>query len=221
MEPTGDRPPACRIAKNLMKLKNLLPLGILAAVCAQAQQPLEPDPRLTPGDTFAVDSAQLCVQGYSRSVRYVPPELKRAVYAEYGIVHHLAGDYEIDHLIPLSLGGSNDIKNLWPESTRTAPWNSFVKDQLEAVLHELVCAGQLDLASAQREIATDWIAAYRRYIGPDPHSPSTARPGDVWVDTASGKFFRPDSQSFGRSYKGAYMPEAWARERGFVEYPSY
>jgi hypothetical protein len=174
---------------------------------------------LTPGDILPADPATLCVRGYSRSVRNVPPELKAAVYAEYGILDHRAGDYEIDHLIPLSLGGSNDIKNLWPESTRTTPWNSFVKDQLEEKLHELVCAGQLDLASAQREIATDWIAAYRRYLGPDPHSPATARPGDVWVDTASDKFFRPGSQSYGRTPRGAFMPEPWARERGFVETP--
>jgi hypothetical protein len=179
----------------------------------------EPDPRLTPGDTLAVDSIQLCVPGYSRSVRNVPPELKAAVYTEYGILDHRPGDYEIDHLIPLSLGGSNDIKNLWPESTRTAPWNSFVKDQLEEKLHELVCAGRLDLPTAQREIATDWIAAYRRYIGPDPHSPATARPGDVWVDTALGNFFRDSSPSFGRTPQGAYMPEAWARERGYILAP--
>jgi hypothetical protein len=52
-----------------------------------AQQPSEPDPRLTPGDTLAVYPAQLCVTGYSRSVRNVSPELKRAVYAEYGIAY--------------------------------------------------------------------------------------------------------------------------------------
>jgi hypothetical protein len=66
-----------------MKLKILLPLSILLAVCAHAQQPLEPDPRLTPGDTLAVDPAQLCVPGYSHSVRNMSPELKRQVYAEY------------------------------------------------------------------------------------------------------------------------------------------
>jgi hypothetical protein len=121
-----------------MKLKILLPLSILLAVCAHAQQPLEPDPRLTPGDTLAVSPEQLCVSGYSRAVRNVPPELKRAVYAEYEITYHHPGDYEIDHLIPLSLGGSNSIKNLWPESTRGL-WNSFIKDELEEVLHRLVC----------------------------------------------------------------------------------
>jgi hypothetical protein len=83
-----------------MKLKVLLAaLWILRAICASAQQPLEPDPRLTPGDTLAVDQAQLRVQGYFRSVRYVPLELKKQVYAEYGITCHHPGEYEIDHTL--------------------------------------------------------------------------------------------------------------------------
>jgi 5-methylcytosine-specific restriction endonuclease McrA len=58
----------------------------------------------------------LCVPGYTKKVRNVPAEMKREVYEEYGITSHESGDYEVDHLIPLELGGSNSIKNLWPES---------------------------------------------------------------------------------------------------------
>jgi hypothetical protein len=78
-----------------MKLKTFFSaLGILLAVFVHAQQPLEPDPRLTRGDTFAVTPEQLCVAGCSRTVRHVPPELKPAVYAEYRMVYHRAGDTE-------------------------------------------------------------------------------------------------------------------------------
>jgi hypothetical protein len=84
--------------------------------------------------------------------------------------------YEVDHLIPLSLGESNSIRNLWPQSTKTSPWNSYVKDALERKLHKFVCAGQLDLQTAQREIASDWIEAYKKYVGKSPPAPRV-RPG--------------------------------------------
>src|SRR5260370_27103035 len=41
-------------------------------------------------------------------------------------------------------GGSNSIKNLWPESHRTSPWNAQVKERLEGELREVVCRGQLN-----------------------------------------------------------------------------
>lgn len=55
-------------------------------------------------------------------------EVKHEVFAEYGITEHLPGEYEVDHLIPLSIGSSNSIKNLWPESYGTV-WNAPVKDR--------------------------------------------------------------------------------------------
>ena len=48
------------------------------------------------------------------------------------------------------------------------PWNSYVKDVLEGKLHNLVCAGKLDLKTAQREIASNWIEAYKKYVGESP-----------------------------------------------------
>ena len=70
-------------------------------------------------------------------------------------------------VIPLELGGAPaDPRNLWPEP-RTSPdgWGADRKDELEFALNQLVCAGRLPLREAQRAMATDWIAAYRRYVG--------------------------------------------------------
>jgi hypothetical protein len=100
-------------------------------VLAQQPTPILPDPKLTPGNTFDVNAQDVCVPGYAKKVRAVPAWLKRKAYAEYGITEYKTGDYEVDHLIPLSLGGSNYIRNLWPQSTKTSTWNSFVKDALE------------------------------------------------------------------------------------------
>ena len=108
----------------------VLLLFLTRVVLAQQPTPILPDAKLTSGDTFDVTAQDVCVPGYAKKVRAVPAWLKRQAYAEYGITQYKTGDYEVDHLIPLSLGGSNSIRNLWPQSTKTSPWNSYVKDAL-------------------------------------------------------------------------------------------
>jgi hypothetical protein len=97
------------------------------------------------------------VPGYARSVRDVPEALKLAVYAEYGVTYHRAHSYEIDHLVPLELGGANSAANLWPQA---AP-GYHQKDAIEDELHDAVCSRHLGLAAAQRQIARDWRATLR------------------------------------------------------------
>jgi hypothetical protein len=146
-------------------------LFLSQVVIGQQPTPILPDPNLTPGNTFDVSAQDICVPGYTKKVRNVPEAMKREVYQEYGITSHGPGDYEVDHLISLELGGSNSIKNLWPESHRTSPWNAQVKDRLEDKLHKLVCTGQLDLKTAQQAIASNWIEAYKMYVSSNPLTP--------------------------------------------------
>ncbi len=93
--------------------------------------------------------------------------LQRRVFDEYGIRPAAPGAYEVDYLITPALGGADDIHNLWPQSYTATVWNAQVKDALEDHLRDLVCDGELDLASAQREIATNWIDAYKKYFHTD------------------------------------------------------
>ena len=130
---------------------------------AYADDPISPDPQLTPGAVLTTDTSKICQPGYSRSVRHTSGQLKRQVYAEYGIDAN-TGNYEIDHLIPLGIGGDDTRENLWPESRDTKPWNADVKDRLENYLHVEICAGRINIADAQNAIAADWIAAYRKYM---------------------------------------------------------
>ncbi len=130
----------------------------------QAQNGL-PDSACTPGALMpgaTVD--KICVSGYASSVRNVPTSEKDQVYAEYGIASHYSGQYEVDHLVSLELGGSNDIANLWPELASPTP-GFHQKDQVENYLHDQVCSGKISLATAQEEIATNWLDVYRQMNG--------------------------------------------------------
>jgi hypothetical protein len=216
-----------------MRLRPVL-LALIAwalPLFGQQPQPILPDPKLTLGDAFEVSAADVCTPGYSKKVRNVPASVKAEVYREYGVTQHHRGDYEIDHLVSLELGGSNSIKNLWPQSYRTRPWNARVKDRLENRLHELVCSGQLDLKTAQQAIASNWIEAYKRYVGPEPKAlgrPSEdervetapaatpAAPGQVWVNTRSGKYWKPGSSYYGKTKQGRFMSEDEAKKAGFT-----
>jgi hypothetical protein len=122
-----------------------------------------PKNNLTPGETRAVTLEDVC--GAPRD-KTIPVSLKRQVFEEYGIHDTRPNAYELDYLITPELGGANSIRNLWPEPY-SAVWNAHVKDRLEDRLHGLVCTGQLDLATAQRELSQDWIGAYKRYFHTD------------------------------------------------------
>jgi len=132
-----------------------------------------PDPKLTPGMVnLDLTKEVLCAPGFSTK-KYRDTanaeELKTNAYARYGMVDHkgmcalVARGCEIDHLIPLELGGKTNIDNLWPQPYGTKPWNATIKDRLENRLHRLVCSDVLTLGEAQHAIAVDWIAAYKRY----------------------------------------------------------
>lgn len=156
----------------------VISLTMLLPGAALAQSSL-PDPALTPGAVnpdVTQDNIQetICVPGWTRTVR--PPEeytyeLKRRQIREYGYADRRLRDYEEDHLIPLSLGGSpTDPRNLWPEPRFPADgWTADRKDELEAALALEVCAGEVSLAEAQQAIAHDWREAWQRYV-PAEHS---------------------------------------------------
>jgi hypothetical protein len=126
------------------------------------------DPHVTPGARFAVSAATICRSGYASSVRSVSESRKAQVYAEYAITHRTSGQYEIDHLISLELGGSNAVTNLWPEPNDHPHGYLNSKDILENRLHALVCAGRVALARAQALIATNWVSAYHEFLGTWP-----------------------------------------------------
>ena len=125
-----------------------------------------PKNSLTPGETRNVTIGDVCGGIPEETVRTVPVSLRQQVFREYGINDMRPNAYEVDYLITPELGGASSIRNLWPQSY-SAVWNAHVKDELEDRLHGLVCAGQVDLATAQQEISRDWISAYKKYFHTD------------------------------------------------------
>jgi hypothetical protein len=160
-----------------------------------AQAPMArilPDASHTPGktDPAITDATVLCahqwaqgpagqppVKGggktYSQAARVTPESLKNQVFADYGLQnpHDDGKSYEIDHLIPLSLGGRDVEQNLWPQTRdRSFQMNAWLKDKLESRLYNILCNHQdgdppLTVQEAQTAIHDDWTQAYQKYCG--------------------------------------------------------
>jgi len=128
-----------------------------------------PDGHLTPGATRIVTREDLCSSQDFAGFYPIPAGVAVRVFKSYQIRNPSPRSYEVDYLISPALGGAEDIRNLWPQPYGSGEWTAHQKDALEERLHDLVCAGQVELEVAQRDIASDWIAAYRKYF-------KTARP---------------------------------------------
>lgn len=123
---------------------------------------IRPDRDCSPGAySSALTTAVICSAGFRTStIRDVPDSEKHAVEIEYGMAPRAYGyTIEIDHIVPLELGGSNDISNLFPEPSG-GTFGYRAKDRLENRLKALVCDGRMTLAAARAGIARDWVALY-------------------------------------------------------------
>ncbi|MGB8652410.1 MAG: hypothetical protein WCD35_17320 [Mycobacteriales bacterium] len=161
-------------------MTRLLVCGLLLAACSAgspAPPPTSyggrcsshdglPDPVCTPGETDPRVTqkdlrATVCRRGWTASVR--PPKevthrIKVEVTRAYGIGDVPFSQIELDHLVPLSLGGASTVTNLWPE-LRTGGADAADKDVVEQRLQDEVCRGRISLRAAQRAIATNWRTA--------------------------------------------------------------
>lgn len=124
-----------------------------------------PNRSLTPGAARPVTLAEVCSASDDDLDPTVSPSVQKAVFDEYGIrSQKQSGQYQIDYLINPQLGGTNDIRNLWPEPYADSQWDARAKDELERRLQQMVCDRTIDLTVAQQEIASDWIGAYKKYV---------------------------------------------------------
>jgi hypothetical protein len=165
-----------------MSLRQLLTVGLLGLLAACGSSPTLPEStasavsarlQVVPEDALNADVRQdtiqktICVAGYTASVRpstTYTNGVKLKLLREQALPASGAIDFELDHHIPLALGGHpRNLKNLMLQ-----PWEgkdgAKVKDRLERRLQKLVCAGTLLLDDARRAIYFDWKGAYRTYV---------------------------------------------------------
>jgi hypothetical protein len=137
----------------MMRKATISAIYLLASASfATATGDLPVNPDVTPEN---IDET-ICVKGYSSSIR--PPQVytdrvKRHLMREAGIPIEFIHDYVLDHVIPISSGGSpTDLRNL-----RLQPRDlSLAKDRAENRSHQFICDGRLDLRSAQQTMYSDW-----------------------------------------------------------------
>jgi hypothetical protein len=131
----------------------------------------DPDRQCSPGAYYSkLTKSRICAADFRTDpIRNVPQSEKNAVKVEYGLQPVSFGNtLEIDHIVSLELGGSNDIANLFPEKANLDPAGYHVKDKLENKLHDLVCDGTFTMRTVRRRIASDWQALYKTIYGVAP-----------------------------------------------------
>jgi hypothetical protein len=157
-----------RVAALLATYQGTSTLGMVQKNTGCVVQGALPDASCTPGAVFPdAAPAVICVPGYTTKVRSVSTKLKKQIYTAYGLSYPPpTGTYELDHLVPLALGGSNDAANLFPEAATPVP-GFKEKDVVEVYLYQEMCAGHIPLQAAQAQIAANWLGVYQALSADD------------------------------------------------------
>jgi hypothetical protein len=154
-----------------------------------AAGPYTPTQVYTPIDTITpgvvdpnASPASICDVG-TKAVRNTTSLMKAKAYTLYGVDKHGSGrcmapnadkrGCEVDHRIPLAVGGADHQRNLWPQPYPQASW----KDRLEDDWYHEICrahavgddtAAVASMHAAQRAFSGDWRDAYRTRFGEMP-----------------------------------------------------
>lgn len=116
----------------------------------------------TPGAKTKATEAQVCAPDYEASVKPIASFQRNEALKRYGR-DSTSFTGELDHLIPISLGGSNEPDNLWPMPDNKE-YGVAWKRELETTLHQMVCDKKITLKDAQNDIKKDWTKAYDKYV---------------------------------------------------------
>jgi hypothetical protein len=120
-----------------------------------------PDNGCTPGAYVRLSRAQVCSGAGDRTT--LRASERRRLLGQYGVPNFNGDSGEIDHRVPVFLGGTTVEANLWPEP---GPRPNR-KDQLEFRVFRRVCFGdphRMRVRTARRIFLSDWRHAYRPIV---------------------------------------------------------
>jgi hypothetical protein len=110
--------------------------------------PYAPNPAWTNGDICDLKDPDYSERRYPEQIAYcqrnVTVQMKVRIYDLYGVPTHCRTQYTIDHFIPLSIGGTNDLRNLWPEAKAVKK----ARQNLEVDVYKRLARGDITQAQA-------------------------------------------------------------------------
>jgi hypothetical protein len=133
-------------------------LALLAVCLTIGAQPfVRPDQACTPGDTDRLTTAEVCTPKTRPALAAAD---RRRILARYGYATWTGANGELDHRIPVFLGGRTDVRNVWPEP---GPIPNR-KDRLESYVYNRICTWRtMRPRYAVHIFAGNWTLYSKRY----------------------------------------------------------
>lgn len=148
------KPSIARVQKSIFASFFLTTLFVQSLALASGSYPDGPEPTQTPGKLCETNTVKRYPEGIAYCERKVSADTKRAIIEIYDqkfgfqISKMNRGEFKIDHFIPLSIGGSNSIENLWPQYRKVYE----VTDPIELELGNKISVGRIKQSEAVRLI---------------------------------------------------------------------
>ena len=146
--------------------KTLLVVSLLTSFNVVAENYDSPtNGAINEGVTQSNITTTVCVSGYTKTIR-PPTSYTNRVKKELLLTNPDKNmtHYELDHIIPLAVGGHpTNVNNLWAQP-RYGEWNAGRKDVLESFVHRELCKGKLTLQESRNIFIDNWVDGYKKYI---------------------------------------------------------
>lgn len=120
--------------------------------------------RCTPSSFDILTRSQACTAKTRPALKAAD---RRQILTEYGVPNWTGADGELDHRVPVWLGGRTEPLNVWPEPDENHfPGYRNAKDRVEFRAYRRVCFRDpygMRVRTARRVFLGDWRVTYRAW----------------------------------------------------------